>query len=100
MSLEPLSNTNNKIPITNRSSVKSSGTSNSGTNTAISDSVDTQIADKIKTALTSAAASPAVDSDRVSNIKQAIQDGTYTVDADRLAAKILQFENKFPVGET
>lgn len=35
---------------------------------------------------------PEVNQDRVSHIKQALRDGTYSVDPSRLAAKIAQFE--------
>jgi negative regulator of flagellin synthesis FlgM len=37
---------------------------------------------------------PEVNQDRVAQIKQAIQDGNYTVDPERLAAKITQFEQE------
>ncbi|MFT6435206.1 MAG: negative regulator of flagellin synthesis FlgM [Candidatus Azotimanducaceae bacterium] len=37
---------------------------------------------------------PEVNQDRVAQIKQAIRDGSYTVDPERLAAKITQFEQE------
>jgi negative regulator of flagellin synthesis FlgM len=59
------------------------------------DKVETQITDKIKTALASST-EPPVNSERVTNIRQAIADGSYQVNADRVAAKMLQFEKSLP----
>jgi negative regulator of flagellin synthesis FlgM len=61
------------------------------TQTAASDKVNTPSADRIKSALGSLNEAP-VNSERVANIKQAIRDGNYTVNAESVATKILQFE--------
>ncbi|MGD7035709.1 flagellar biosynthesis anti-sigma factor FlgM [Methylotuvimicrobium buryatense] len=47
---------------------------------------------QIKRALDSAASLPVVDNERVASIKQALAEGTYTIDPERIAQKISQFE--------
>ncbi len=37
---------------------------------------------------------PDVDTDRVNSIRQAIEDGSYKIDADKLAASMLDFEDQ------
>lgn len=47
---------------------------------------------QIKRALDSAASLPVVDNERVASIKQALAEGTYAIDPERIAQKISQFE--------
>ncbi|PKM10400.1 MAG: flagellar biosynthesis anti-sigma factor FlgM [Gammaproteobacteria bacterium HGW-Gammaproteobacteria-3] len=48
---------------------------------------------KINKALESARSEPIVDNDRVAVIKQALSDGTYTIDANKIAQKLTQFDS-------
>ena len=99
MSFEPINN-NTKVPISTRPSPKSNATPKSPTDKFSTDKVDTQNADRIKTALASSTTTPQVNSERVTRIQQAIKEGTYTVNADRVAAKILKFEKHMHQGDT
>jgi negative regulator of flagellin synthesis FlgM len=59
------------------------------------DSVALTTAQEIKKAVGSTSASP-VDMERVKAIKQALADGTYQINAERIAQKLIQFENLMP----
>lgn len=62
-----------------------------------SDVIDfTNIAQDIKTAVATGENPPVVNEERVAAVKLALQSGSYKVDAERVAEKMLQFENKLP----
>ncbi|MGR9014132.1 MAG: flagellar biosynthesis anti-sigma factor FlgM [Gammaproteobacteria bacterium] len=66
------------------------------TDTKIGDSVAlTSATQEIKKALGSSSASP-VNIDKVNSIKKALADGTYQVDAERVAKKMIQLEKSIP----
>ena len=56
----------------------------------------TNIAQDIKTAVATGDNPPVVNEQRVAAVKLALQSGNYKVDAERVAEKMLQFENKLP----
>ncbi|MDD5578839.1 MAG: flagellar biosynthesis anti-sigma factor FlgM [Methylobacter sp.] len=55
----------------------------------------TSIAHEIKKAFESSSSLPAVDIDRVNAVKKALADGNYPINAERIAQKIIQFDNLF-----
>jgi negative regulator of flagellin synthesis FlgM len=50
----------------------------------------------IKSAIAAGASTPVVNEDRVAAIKAAINSGTYQINPDSIAKKMLQFEDKLP----
>lgn len=50
----------------------------------------------IKAAIAAGASTPVVNEDRVAAIKAAIDSGKYQINADSIAKKMLQFEDKLP----
>ncbi len=65
--------------------------------TVSTDTVDfTHTAQDIKTAVETGAAAPLINEDRVAAIKSALQSGSYKVDAEHIAEKMLRFEEKLP----
>lgn len=62
-----------------------------------SDSVAiTGIAQGIQKAVESSASGDVVDLERVASVKQALADGSYQVNAEKIAKKMLQFEKLMP----
>jgi len=67
-----------------------------GSTQAASDSVSlTDTAARLRSLEASLAEMPEVDNERVAAIQQAIEDGSYQVNAERIADKILNFEASF-----
>ncbi len=89
----PLNGAN--IQTTNKSSKESSSTVDSSV-TAVSSSsvnqVDISSAQALEKIRESLASEPVVDRQKVELIKQALQDGTYNIDAEKIAAKLIEFE--------
>jgi negative regulator of flagellin synthesis FlgM len=66
------------------------------TNTENDDSVAlTSATQEIKKTLGSSSASP-VDIDRVNSVKKALADGSYSINAEKVAQKLVQFEKLMP----
>ncbi|NOT11306.1 MAG: flagellar biosynthesis anti-sigma factor FlgM [Methylococcaceae bacterium] len=56
----------------------------------------TAIAKEIHRAFESSSASSAIDFDRVAAVKKALADGSYTINAEKVAEKLIQFEKLMP----
>ncbi|MDT4330229.1 flagellar biosynthesis anti-sigma factor FlgM [Methylomonas sp. MED-D] len=56
----------------------------------------TATAQGLAEAAATSASSPAVNEDRVAEIRAALQSGTYSFDPERIARKMMQFEDKLP----
>lgn len=56
----------------------------------------TAVAKEIHKAFESSSASSAIDFDRVSAVKKALADGSYSINAERVAKKLIQFEKLLP----
>jgi negative regulator of flagellin synthesis FlgM len=91
---------NSKIPISPRTASRNVAAVKSTPEASNADRIDTKTADRIRSALASSSTSPSVNSERVASIRQSIADGTYQVNAQRIAGKILQFEKNLPDTET
>jgi negative regulator of flagellin synthesis FlgM len=80
-------------PKTDVDGVKETAVSNTEKNDSIA---ITAIAKEIHKAFESTSASSAVDFDRVSAVKKALADGSYSINAERVAKKLIQFEKLLP----
>jgi len=79
----------NEIDSGKKASIKSAESSN--------DSVEiTAMAQGIKKALESSSSATIVDVDRVAAVKKALADGSYQINAERIAEKMIQYEKLMP----
>lgn len=66
-------------------------------NTEKSDSVEiTAMAQRIKKAFESSSSATIIDTDRVAAVKKSLADGSYKVNAERIAEKMIQYEKLMP----
>ncbi len=89
--LAPVKGSNANGAVADKSQADGSGTASNtaqtGDHVTLTDSA--RSLQKIEEAVAKA---PVVNADKVASIKQAVQGGTYRVDASRVADKLLQFE--------
>jgi negative regulator of flagellin synthesis FlgM len=89
--LAPVKGSNSNGAVADKSQADGSGTASStaqtGDHVTLTDSARTL--QKIEEAV---AKTPVVNAAKVASIKQAVQSGTYQVDAGRVAGKLMQFE--------
>jgi negative regulator of flagellin synthesis FlgM len=98
MAIESISgNTINSVTPA-KSGAKDAGNVKQNASVSVStDTVDlTDTAQDIKTAVTTGVSSPVINEDRVAAIRSALQSGSYKVDAERVAEKMLRFEDQLP----
>lgn len=93
MAIEPIANRMSGAANTNQPVKTANAT---GVTTIKSKSTDDRIeitanSDQIKKALDSAVNLPEINDERVASIKQALAEGSYSIDPERIAQKISQF---------
>lgn len=59
------------------------------------DTIVSPITERIKNAIATSSEAP-MNSEKVARLKQAINEGSYQIDADRIAQKMMQFDNDLP----
>lgn len=93
-------------PITGKSSVvytspkaKTESTAENATNGSSSSTAEkidaNEVAQTLKKALQTASLTPVIDNDKVAAVRTALQNGSYEIDADSIAEKMLQFDRPF-----
>jgi len=98
MAIESITGKPVGTPLPAKSAVKdSSGLKDKLANGVAEDTVEiTATAQDIKSATAASAAAPVVNEDRVAAIKAAVQSGSYQVNAERVAEKMLQLDDQLP----
>lgn len=96
MAIDPLNGKTVGTPLPAKSAVKDPGKlKEKPANGVLADTVKiTATAQDIKSATAASAAASVVNEDRVAAIKAAVQDGSYQVNAESVAGKIVQFEKQ------
>ena len=56
----------------------------------------TSMAQEIKKGFQSSVTSASLDLERIASVKKALSEGTYTIDPERVAKKLIQFEKTLP----
>lgn len=65
------------------------------------DSVEiTSVAQELKNALTSMSSTPVIDTERVEAVRTALANGSYQIDAETIAEKMIQMERSLPNDES
>lgn len=99
MAIESISGVpfNRSLP-TNTVSKDTAGVKQQASASGSADTIDfTNASQDIKSAIAAGGASaPVINEDRVAAIKAAVQSGSYTVNAGRIAEKLVQFDNQLP----
>lgn len=95
MTIDPITGRLQNATVTKTSQRNSTEIDKSPTaNKPSGDSIEiTNNAARISKALVSASASPIIDNDRVAAVKQALADGNYSIDAQKIAQKMTQLDS-------
>lgn len=98
MAIEPLTSRHNASVTSSKSVSKEGGTARSASLKPTSEQAADfkTITQEIKKALESGAASSVIDEARVERVKAALQNGSYEINAERIAEKLLQLDHRLP----
>ena len=96
MSIEKIGSTLQTTP-SNKPANKSKEAEQDNTTQQINDEsfIATDTAKKIREALTATGSEPVIDNARIEAVKHQLEAGTYTVDAEKIAEKMIELEQQF-----